>query len=189
MGHLDSAAGVAGLIKTVLSLQHKQIPPTCHFSTPNPKLNLAQTPFEINNTLVPWQNGRSPRRAGVSSFGIGGTNAHIILEEAPQPTPSDPAKPWQLLQLSAKSTEALEAMTQNLADYLEAHPDANLADVAYTLQTGRRTFTYRRMVVCRDVADAVATLRRWIASALSIAPRRSKQGRWFSCSPGRVRST
>ncbi len=159
VGHLDSAAGVAGLIKTVLSLQHKQIPPTCHFSAPNPKLNLAQTPFEINNALVPWQNGRGPRRAGVSSFGIGGTNAHVILEEAPALPPSDPAEPWQLLQLSAKSTEALEAMTQNLADYLEAHPDANLADVAYTLQTGRRTFTYRRIVVCRDVADATATLR------------------------------
>ncbi|MAT97570.1 MAG: hypothetical protein CL608_10545 [Anaerolineaceae bacterium] len=159
VGHLDSAAGVAGLIKTILSLQHKQIPPTCHFDKPNPKLNLAQTPFAINNTLVPWQNGRTPRRAGVSSFGIGGTNAHIILEEAPKPTPSDPAEPWQLLQLSAKSTEALETMTQNLADYLEAHPEANLADVAYTLHTGRRTFTYRRMVVCRDMADAAATLR------------------------------
>ena len=159
MGHLDSAAGVAGLIKTVLSLQHKQIPPTCHFDTPNPKLNLAQTPFEINNTLVPWQNGRGSRRAGVSSFGIGGTNAHIILEEAPTSPQSALAKPWQLLQLSAKSTDALEAMTQNLANYLDANPEANLADVAYTLQTGRRTFTYRRVVVCQDVADAATTLR------------------------------
>ncbi|MCC6605390.1 MAG: amino acid adenylation domain-containing protein [Anaerolineae bacterium] len=159
IGHLDAAAGVAGLLKTVLSLQHKQIPPTCHFTAPNPKLNLAQTPFVINNTLVPWENGRSPRRAGVSSFGIGGTNAHIVLEEAPPATPSDPAEPWQLLQLSAKTPAALEAMTQNLADYLEAHPETNLADVAYTLSNGRRTFTHRRMVVCRDVPDAIAVLR------------------------------
>ena len=159
VGHLDAAAGVAGLIKTVLSLQHKEIPPTCHYDTPNPKLNLDQTPFVINNSLLPWKNGRAPRRAGVSSFGIGGTNAHIVLEEAPNVPPSDPAAPWQLLQLSAKSPAALEAMTQNLADYLEAHPEANLADVAYTLQTGRCTFTHRRMLVCRDVADTLDTLR------------------------------
>lgn len=159
VGHLDTAAGVAGVIKTILSLQHKEIPPTCHYDIPNPKLNLAQTPFIINNTLVPWQNGRGPRRAGVSSFGIGGTNAHIILEEAPAAAPSDPAEPWQLLQLSAKSPAALEAMTQNLADYLQANPECNLADVAYTLHTGRHTFSHRRMVLCHDVADAVAVLR------------------------------
>lgn len=159
IGHLDSAAGVAGLIKTILGLQHKEIPPTCHFQTPNPKLNLEETQFAINNTLVPWQNGNGPRRAGVSSFGIGGTNAHVILEEAPQPSASDPAQEWQVLHLSAKTETAVNQLAHNLADHLEANPDVNLADVAYTLHRGRRTFNHRRAYVCKDVADAIHVLR------------------------------
>ncbi|HEX6292480.1 MAG TPA: amino acid adenylation domain-containing protein [Herpetosiphonaceae bacterium] len=152
IGHLNAAAGVAGLIKTVLALGHKRIPPSLHFTQPNPQIDFANSPFVVNSRLSPWTARGGPRRAGVSSFGIGGTNAHVVVEEAPQPEPSGPSRPWQLLPLSARSAAALEAATDNLAAYLEQ--DANLADVAYTLQVGRRAFGYRRVLLCRDLDDA-----------------------------------
>ena len=158
IGHLDAAAGVAGLIKTVLALQHKQLPPSLHFEQPNPKIDFASSPFYVNATLSEWAAAGTPRRAGVSSFGIGGTNAHAVLEEAPAPPAADASRPWQLLLLSAKTGAALDAATANLAAYLRQHPEAELADVAYTLQVGRRAFNHRRMLVCRDLADALAAL-------------------------------
>jgi len=164
IGHLDSAAGIAGLIKTVLALEHGAIPPSLHFESPNPEIDLAAGPFHVNTALTPWPatTGR-PRRAGVSSFGIGGTNAHVVLEQAPPAGPSGPSRPWQLLTLSARTASALEAMTENLARHLaEApsdRPDTDLADVAYTLQAGRKSFPHRRVLVCRDRAAAAAALR------------------------------
>jgi acyl transferase domain-containing protein len=158
VGHLDTAAGVAGLIKTVLALEHKQIPPSLHFKTPNPKIDFANSPFYVNTELSSWKQGNSPRRAGVSSFGVGGTNAHIILEEAPAIEPSSGSRPWQLLILSAKTISALEKMTANLASYLKKRPDLNLADAAYTLQLGRRSFNHRRILVCEGVEQAAAAL-------------------------------
>ena len=158
VGHLDVAAGVAGLIKTVLSLEHELLPPSLHFKQSNSRINFADGPFFVNDKLTPWPRGPRPRRAGVSSFGIGGTNAHVILEEAPVPDPTDEGRPWQLLVLSAKTPTALDAATANLAAHLKQHPELNLADVAYTCAVGRRAFENRRFVVCRDVADAAAVL-------------------------------
>ncbi|HEU4321543.1 MAG TPA: MupA/Atu3671 family FMN-dependent luciferase-like monooxygenase [Roseiflexaceae bacterium] len=159
IGHLDVAAGVAGLIKTVLALRHGQLPPSLHFRTPNPQIDFAQTPFYVNAALAPWPASSAPRRAGVSSFGIGGTNAHVILEEAPAPRPPAPARPSELLVLSARSPAALAAAAERLAQHLQAHPALPLADVASTLQTGRRAFAHRLAFVCRTAAEAVEILR------------------------------
>lgn len=158
LGHLDAAAGVTGLIKTVLSLQHQQIPPTLHFQQPNPKIDFAHSPFYVNDKLTPWPATSQPRRAGVSAFGIGGTNAHVIIEEAPQMLPTDPSRPWQLLVLSARTASALETATDNLATYLAQNPDVNLADVAYTLQRGRKPFPHRRILVASSPSDAAQAL-------------------------------
>ncbi|MDZ8261484.1 polyketide synthase [Nostoc sp. ChiQUE01b] len=155
VGHLDTAAGVTGLIKTVLALKHKQIPPSLHFEKPNSQIDFANSPFYVNTKLTEWKSNGTPRRAGVSSFGIGGTNAHVILEEAPAIKTSDPSRPWQLLTVSAKTSTALETATTQLHDYLEQNPDTLLPDVAYTLQVGRRAFDYRRIIVCHDRDDAV----------------------------------
>nr|QEO74622.1 Beta-ketoacyl synthase [uncultured bacterium] len=158
VGHLDTAAGVAGLIKTTLALEHGELPPSLHFERPNPALDFAGSAFFVNNKLTPWERGSHPRRAGVSSFGIGGTNAHVVVEEAPEAVPTDEGRPWQLLLLSAKTATALEAATANLAAHLRQHPRANLADVAYTCAVGRRAFEHRRAVVCRDVGEAASAL-------------------------------
>ncbi|MEH2206138.1 MAG: condensation domain-containing protein [Nostoc sp.] len=159
IGHLDAAAGVAGLIKTVLALKHKQIPPSLHFEEPNPQIDFANSPFYVNNKLSEWKVDKHPRRAGVSSFGIGGTNAHVILEEAPVFTTKESvSRPWQLLVISAKTQTALESATTNLANYLVQHPDSNLADIAYTLQVGRRNFNHRRALLCQDIPDAIKIL-------------------------------
>ncbi|MCY1047782.1 amino acid adenylation domain-containing protein [Corallococcus sp. bb12-1] len=160
IGHLDAAAGIAGLIKTVLALHHRELPPTVHFQQPNPKLDLASGPFFINEAPRPWDTGGLPRRAGVSSFGIGGTNAHVVLEEAPaRPAPGASAeRPWHLLTLSARSAPALEEATAKLHAWLEAHRDAPLGAVAHTLQVGRQRFEHRRMLVCRDAEEARALL-------------------------------
>ena len=148
VGHLASAAGVTGLIKTVLALKHKQLPPSLHFTQPNPRIDFANTPFYVNTQLSEWKSNGSPRRAGVSSFGVGGTNAHVVLEEAPPMQASEPSRPYQLLVLSAKTSTALENTTDNLVNYLRQHPTLNLADVAYCYQVGRKAFSYRRMLVC-----------------------------------------
>ena len=158
MGHLDAAAGVGGLIKTVLALKHKKLPPSLNFETPNPTIDFANSPFYVNTTLSEWNTNGTPRRAGVSSFGIGGTNAHVVLEEAPTLELSSESRPWQLLVLSAKTNSALETATTNLAAHLKQHPEINLADVAYTLQVGRTAFEYRQMLVCQDIDDALKAL-------------------------------
>jgi phthiocerol/phenolphthiocerol synthesis type-I polyketide synthase E len=160
VGHLDAASGVTGLIKTVQALRHRQIPPTLHFRAPNPRLEMEGSPFFVADRLIDWQvPGGGPRRAGVSSFGIGGTNAHAVLQEAPPREPSDPGRPWSLLLLSARTPRALERQTENLVRWLEDHPGAKLADVAYTLQVGRRPHKHRRSVLCRTVAEAADALR------------------------------
>lgn len=159
IGHLDAAAGVTGLIKTVLALKHKLIPPSLNFKEPNPQIDFASSPFYVNTRLAEWKAGLTPRRASVSSLGIGGTNAHVILEEAPALQVSSPSRPWQLLVLSAKTDSALETATRNLAEHLTQHPDLNLADVAHTLQLGRRAFNHRRIVVCQDIEDAALALK------------------------------
>jgi acyl transferase domain-containing protein/thioesterase domain-containing protein/acyl carrier protein len=158
LGHLDSAAGVTGLIKTVLALQHKRLPPSLHFNAPNPEIDFENTPFYVNTELTEWSRSEDPLRAGVSSFGIGGTNAHVILEEAPPLDVADVSRPWQLLLLSARSKSALEAITSNLIEYMSAHPDLNFADIAYTLQVGRKVWSYRRMLVCQDADDAAIAI-------------------------------
>lgn len=157
-GHVVAAAGVAGLIKTALALYHKQIPASLNFESPNPQLDLANSPFYVNTQLVEWTQGDTPRRAGVSSFGVGGTNAHVVLEEVPQVQCSGSSRPRQLLLLSAKTETALAAATVNLHQHLTAHPEINLADVAHTLNFGRQTFNYRRCVVAADVTEAIARL-------------------------------
>jgi len=161
IGHLDTAAGVTGLIKATLALEHQLIPPSLHFDTPNPKLDLANSPFYVNTKLSEWKTNDFPRRAGVSAFGIGGTNVHVILEESPNQksklqTPK--WRPWQLLLLSAKTGSALETATTQLVEHLKQHPQLNFADVAYTYQVGRAAFHYRRMLVCQSAKDAINTL-------------------------------
>ncbi|NQE34940.1 type I polyketide synthase [Microcoleus asticus] len=158
VGHLDAAAGIVGLIKTILALHHKLLPPSINFETPNPQIDFENSPFYVNSKLSEWKASGNPRRAGVSSFGIGGTNAHLILEEAPTPEASSPSRAQQLLILSAKTNSGLETATANLVNYLEKDSDVNLADVAYTLQVGRRAFNYRRTIVAENVEDAVKTL-------------------------------
>jgi amino acid adenylation domain-containing protein len=164
IGHLDTAAGVAGFIKTVLALKHRQIPPSLHFQEPNPQIDFVNSPFYVNTTLSAWETHDTPRRAGISSFGIGGTNAHIVVEEAPSVKEQGSrgaevqGRNYQLLVVSAKTSSALETATLNLVQHLKLHSDLNLVDVAYTLGIGRRAFNYRRMVVCQDLEDAVITL-------------------------------
>ncbi len=158
IGHLDQAAGIAGLIKTVLMLNHRKLPPSLHFERPNPRVDFANTPFYVNTRLTDWIADGTPRRAGVSSFGMGGTNAHVVLEEAPQAEATTASRPWHVLPLAAKTRTALDTLTSNLAMHLRRHPDLDLADVAYTLQVGRKAFDQRRVVVCHDAADAATAL-------------------------------
>jgi acyl transferase domain-containing protein len=159
IGHLDAAAGVAGLIKTVLALKHRELPPSLHYQSANPEIDFASSPFFVNASLRPWERNGTPRRAGVSSFGIGGTNAHVIVEEAPEPEHGAESKrEWQVLPLSAKTETALETVTNNLSVHLERNTD-ELADVGYTLAVGRRAFAHRRVVLCRDREEALKALR------------------------------
>jgi amino acid adenylation domain-containing protein/non-ribosomal peptide synthase protein (TIGR01720 family) len=159
VGHLNTAAGVAGLIKTVLALQHREIPPSLWFERPNPRIDFAGSPFYVNTRLAAWPAGEEPRRAGVSAFGIGGTNAHVVLEEAPPESVRPPSpRPAQLLVLSARNAASLERATDDLARFLRERPEANLADVAFTLQAGRRAFEHRRVLVARGAAGAAEAL-------------------------------
>jgi amino acid adenylation domain-containing protein len=157
IGHLNAAAGVASLIKAILALHHKAIPPSLHFRSPNPEIDFASSPFYVNDRLRPWPAAAAPRRAGVSSFGVGGTNAHLVLEEAPPLDPSGPSRRWQLLALSGKTPAALDRATNELLQYLDLRPDrepVKLADAAYTLQVGRAEQRFRRVLLCRDAREA-----------------------------------
>ncbi len=171
IGHLGAAAGIASLIKAVLALKHRQIPPSINFERPNPQIDFASSPFFVNTELREWAANGTPRRAGVSAFGMGGTNAHAVLEEAPEPAPTSPSRPWQLLLLSARTETALAQQAENLAAFLEAHPETELADAAFTLQAGRKLHEHRRAVVCCGVEHARQVLAGrdpdWSAAAYS----------------------
>ena len=158
LGSLDAAAGVAGLIKTVLALENKLIPPSINFSRPNPIIDFANSPFYVNTELSEWKGGSTPRRAGVSSFGMGGTNAHLVVEEAPARGNNDSRRFRHLLLLSARSKPALETATAGFAAHLKQHDDLNPADVAYTCQVGRRAFSQRRALVYGELSDVVRNL-------------------------------
>ncbi|MGH8076128.1 MAG: type I polyketide synthase [Lysobacter sp.] len=157
IGHLEAAAGVAGLIKVVQALRHEQIPPSLNFETPNPAIDFASTPFYVNTQLRPWPAHGELRRASVSSFGLGGTNAHVILEEAPRFAPSETTGP-ELLLCSAKTATALDAVTRRLSHRLESASAASLADIAHTLACGREHFSHRRFVVAGTRAQAASAL-------------------------------
>jgi len=160
IGHADSASGVVGFIKTVLALHHRWLPPSLHYQQPNPQIDFASSPFYVNTRSMAWEAGAFPRRAGVSSFGIGGTNAHVVLEEAPSSTLPVQAdeKSWQVLVFSARTPSALQSSLTRLAQHLRDAPDLALADVAYTLQIGRKVMKHRQMLVCRDRAEAIEIL-------------------------------
>ncbi|MFI1365050.1 amino acid adenylation domain-containing protein [Streptomyces griseochromogenes] len=164
VGHLEAAAGMASLIKSVLQLQHRQLAPTANFRTPNPQLGVEKTPFQITDRLTDWTAADTPLRIGVSSFGIGGTNAHLILEEAPEPSRNvPPGRERQLITISARTPQALDDAAGHLAAHfaaLDAAPSepGQFADAAYTLQTGRHPFRFRRTVVAGSGAEAADLL-------------------------------
>jgi amino acid adenylation domain-containing protein len=178
IGHLNTAAGVAGFIKTVLALKHRLIPPSLFFNTPNPKIDFENSPFYVNTELKEWKNNAYPLRAGVSSFGIGGTNAHVVLEEwsenkipkikdqsqrlipegAGGLAPLPGSTSHHLILLSAKTQTALDRAAENLTEFLKQHPTVNMEDVAYTLQVGRKTFPYKKKLLCSTVEEAVEIL-------------------------------
>ena len=158
IGHLDTAAGVASLIKVVQALRHRTLPPLANHSGPSPLLDVDKSPFELSGEAAPWPGDR-PRRAGISSLGVGGTNAHLIVQEAP-PSPATPAAgPEQILVFSGQDDSVTKAATAKLADFLESNPHTNLADVAHTLATRRRSLGHRRVAVVTDTASAVDVLR------------------------------
>ncbi|HMA64514.1 MAG: beta-ketoacyl synthase N-terminal-like domain-containing protein, partial [Fibrobacterota bacterium] len=155
IGHPTIAAGVAGLIKTALSLYHEKIPSTLHFKNPNPAIDLENSPFQILDKLTPWPREQAPRRAAVSSFGFGGTNVHAILEEAPVIESNSSGKAQNLLLFSAKTTKALDRIHNNFSSYLSNNPNTNIADAAYTLQLGRKHFAYRDFVVASNAESVM----------------------------------
>ena len=157
IGHLDAAAGMAGLIKTVLALQHRQIPASLNYSRPNPEIDFAATPFFVNTRLSEWESDE-PRRAGIMSTGMGGTNAHVVLEEAPVSTPDAVADEPSLLVLSARTETALADSAGRLRAFLERNLSLNLQDAAFTLQTGRRAMRHRQFIVAGNHAAALALL-------------------------------
>lgn len=164
IGHLDCAAGVTGLIKTIQQFRHGKIPALLHFTAPNPRIDFSNSPFVPVARELDWPTGDKPRIAGVSAFGVGGTNAHVVMEEAPATLPTTPGRKQQLLVLSAKTSTALDAMASRLADHLA---DKDLANVAFTLATGRKAFPFRRAIVAADPAEAVAKLREPAKAAAS----------------------
>ncbi len=159
IGHLDTAAGVAGLVKTAMSLQNREIPPSLGYEAPNPAIDFDRSPFVVNDRLSDWTPRKGPRRAGVNALGVGGTNAHLILEEAPASAPSEESDfPFQVLCISGRSTAALDANSAALAAHMRAHPQQPLADVAFTLKEGRSAFDKRRVVVAETHEEAAALL-------------------------------
>jgi acyl transferase domain-containing protein len=170
VGHLDAAAGVAGVIKAALSLNKRMLPPLAQFNTPNPNIDFTNSPFYVNREANAWPS-HGPRRAGVSAFGVGGVNAHVVVEEAPVALASTPSlRSTQLLCLSARSQAALQAAKENLARMLQSHPALLLDDVAYTLAVGRKAFDHRAAFVCSNAGDAVMKLRSSSAPTSRVAP-------------------
>jgi iturin family lipopeptide synthetase A len=160
IGHLDAASGVAGFIKAVMALKHKQIPPNIHFNTLNPNVNLENTPFYVNTELKPWPNGTHARRAGVNSFGVGGTNVHIIVEEFKSKDFPElnvpPSKKDEVIVLSAKTSEALTRISERFLNFLKNNPSIDIAHAAYTLQLGRAHFPVRKAFVAKSTEEAIA---------------------------------
>jgi acyl transferase domain-containing protein len=170
IGHTDTAAGVIGLIKTTLAVEHGLIPPSLHFEKPNPNIDFDSSPFVVNTERTEWPKADAPRRGGVNALGLGGTNAHVVIEQGPAAdAPADTAGP-HLLPLSARTREALSDAAARLAGYLTAHPGIPLADIAWTLQTGRREFEYRTHVVGADHKAAAQLLRAAGQTSTSPAP-------------------
>ncbi len=161
IGHLDVASGVCGLIKTALSLEKATLPPILHYQTPNPKIDFANSPFYVNAKLTPWTEGRhgQPRRAGISAFGVGGTNAHVVLEEAPAVVSTPSPRTNQLFLLSARNEDALAAAATNLANFAANPGEVSAADAAWTLAIGRKPFRCRRAVAASDLASLAEALR------------------------------
>jgi phthiocerol/phenolphthiocerol synthesis type-I polyketide synthase E len=172
-GHMDAAAGVAGLIKTALSLEKKMLPPSLHFNAPNPEINFKAGPFSVNTKLAEWKSDKL-LLAGVSSFGIGGTNAHAILEEAPLPQKGSVPKVYQLLPFSAKTQSSLEGLSNSLADFLNENQEVDMADLSYTLKTGRNSHKFRNFIIGKDSQEAIAQFEK---IDLSKPFNESKQGR------------
>ena len=160
IGHLDTAAGVAGLIKASLALRHGEVPSNLNFERENPRIDFEGSPFFVNTQLREWKQADGPRRAGVNSLGVGGTNAFAVLEEAPEPTVVPSGRPWQLLVVSGRNRGALDDNTSRLAAHLREHPELDLGDVSFTLATGRRAFAERRVVAARDRDEAIDLLER-----------------------------
>jgi acyl transferase domain-containing protein/acyl carrier protein len=175
IGHLNTAAGVAGLIKAALAVERGYLPPSLNFIEPNPKIDFAASPFHVNTRCAKWPSSEQLRRAGVSSFGIGGTNAHVVLEEAPVASSSQSRHLWHVLPLSARSPDALEQATENLARHLQDRPNLNIADVAFTLAVGRQTHKHARAIICRNAEDAVSAIAARDAHRILSAERSAKQ--------------
>jgi len=158
IGHLISASGVTGVIKTALALQTETLPASIHYKSPNPKIDFSTSPFIVSATKQHWPRSNVPRLAGVSSFGVGGTNAHVVLQEAPVTEQPVASTGTHLLRLSTRSAPALTRAAENLAKHLVANPDLDLADIAYTLNVGRSRFSHRMAIVCDSVNGAVRAL-------------------------------
>jgi acyl transferase domain-containing protein/acyl carrier protein len=169
IGHTDRASGTTGLIRAAKALSRRVLPATPNFQDPNPALVTARDRFTVLTEHQPWPVGPEPRRAGVSSFGLGGTNAHVIVEEAPRRPDRPEARGPHLLVLSARDATALDDVTADLARHLGKHPDIRLDDVAFTLQESRTHFAVRRTMLCADVEDARAAL--------------NDRGRWLDAEP------
>lgn len=170
MGHLDAAAGVAGLIKAALSLKHRKIVPSLHFQQPNPKINFNDGPFYVNTELKDWpSNGDNPIRAGVSSFGIGGTNAHVVLEESPVKHRDPKEKRFPMLTLSAKNKTSLCRHIDEVKTFILNDPAIDIDDMAFTLQVGRKHFNHRQAIVFKDREDLIRQLSR-SGSGSGVAP-------------------
>ncbi len=158
VGHLDAGACITGIIKTLLSLKHEQLPASLHYNNPNPQINFKDSPFYVNDKLTDWKRGAQPRRAGVSSFGLGGTNAHIVLEEAPVIKRKSRARSQQLITLSAKTSEALSEMEIDLLDFLKRNPEESIGSLAATLQLGRSDFKCRTSLVGESITELINVL-------------------------------
>ncbi|MBR9835427.1 MAG: type I polyketide synthase, partial [Alphaproteobacteria bacterium] len=158
IGHLGEAAAAASLIKAVMALKNRQLPPSLGFETPNPAINFDDSPFYVNDKLQAWTSD-TPRRCAITALGAGGTNCHLILEEAPPALPGEGDRDKNLFVLSARSKAALDQASDNLADALEANPGLNLADAAYTMALGRRALAHRRTIVTGDRGETVQRLR------------------------------
>lgn len=176
IGHTDTAAGLAGVIKVSLAMTYGELPPSLHFQSPNPDCGFEGSPFRVQSELSDWSTRIDrPRRAGVSSLGVGGTNAHVILEEAPPQKPGGASRAHHLLLMSGQSTSAADANVEQLTEFLAANPEAPLGDVAFTLSTGRRHLSYRRFAVGQGAPAAAAAL----------AASRERKSAASACLPGR----